>query len=168
MKDQLEAEHHAREQLGLDEDQMLADLGQSIADREQAFADREQTRLDETTSRDASGHDVEDPDDAAQETRMRHLGSEHLKAQSRHDSRQAQINQAQHATEEHQDLLDAQQTVLDEFAGPGPTTRADERRASAAALRAQAATRRAEAAAKRERAFNERQLLSGSLDTRIP
>jgi hypothetical protein len=156
MTNRLLNDHQLRQQRGLDEDQMLADLGQSIADREQALADREQAQVTHTRMRGSQAQTMSDPGDPAQQTRLRHAAVELDQTQARHDSRQVQLDHSQNGHETHQNLLDASQGLLDDDPVAEPDVAADVQRVKAALERTAAAARRATAAASRAAAFNKR------------
>jgi hypothetical protein len=157
----------ARKQRELDEEQTLVDVDQSIAEREQARADLDQHRLDQAQlTLDAEGPATDEDDFAALAVvnqRQAELGL----AQDRSDAHQTQLDDNQRAHDLRRNMLDKQQTPLDQPtntnaistalpAAAAERDRALRLRAVAALARAEQAHRRAEEAMHRVQACEHR------------
>ena len=109
----------ARQQRELDQEQTLVVLDQSIAEREQARADRDQQRLDEAQLALDAHSPAADEDDFAALDSVNQRQVELGLAQDRSDAHQTQLDDNQRAHDLRRNVLDEQQTPLDQ---PADTT----------------------------------------------
>ncbi len=141
-----------RAQKGLDTDLGIAGLEQALGDRQQAIGDREQESLVQEQAQ--LDHDIDagatdNADKADQDRRQVVAGL----AQTRRAASQDILDDAQPARDEHQTLLDGQQTDLDDPQAPrivDPVT-AERWRAEPMLARADAIQARADHGAQRAR-----------------